>query len=83
MLIRVLFGNNNFINIPYSLLCVVNICNGLRTYIANPPRVLPARRDSTSRNPARFGGAAPSAIHVSCRHSTSISSYSSIRSNFR
>ena len=49
ILMRVLFGNNNFTNIPYSLLCVFSIYNGLRTYIAKPPRVLPVRRDSTSR----------------------------------
>ena len=65
MLILVLFGNNNFVNIPYSLLCVFNICRGLRTYVAIPPRVLPTRRDSTSMKPAKCGGAAPSAIHVS------------------
>jgi hypothetical protein len=80
---RVLLGNNNLTSIPYSLLYVVSIYSGLRTYIASPPRVLSARRDSTSRNPSRSGGAAPSAIHVSYIHSTSMSSYSSIRSSFR
>ena len=65
ILIRVLFGNNNLTNIPYSLLCDVSIYSGFRTYIARPPRVLPERRDSTSMKPSRFGGAAPSAIRVS------------------
>jgi hypothetical protein len=65
ILIRVLFGNNNLTNIPYLLLCDVSIYSGFRTYIAKPPRVLPARRDSTNRKPSRVGGAAPSAIHVS------------------
>jgi hypothetical protein len=65
ILTRVLFGSNILINIPYSLLCDVSIYSGFRTYIARPPRVLPARRDSTSMKPSRFGGAAPSAIHVS------------------
>ena len=83
MLIRVLLGNNNFVSILYSLLWVVSIYSGFRTYVARPPRVLPALLDSTNRNPSRFGGAAPSAIHVSCKHSTSISSYSNISSSFR
>jgi hypothetical protein len=65
ILIRVLFGNIIFINMPYSLLCYVSICNGLRTYIAIPPRVLPVRLDSTNVKPSRVGGDAPSAIHVS------------------
>jgi uncharacterized membrane protein len=65
ILIRVLFGNNNLTNIPYSLLWDVSIYSGLRTYIAKPPRVHPARLASTNMNPSRVGGAAPSAIHVS------------------
>ena len=83
MLIRVLLGNNNFSSIPYSLLRVVSIYNGLRTYIARPPRVLPVRRDSTSTKPSRVGGAAPSTIHVSWKQKTSMSSYSSSSSSFR
>jgi hypothetical protein len=83
ILMRVLLGNNNFTSIPYSLLCVVSIYSGLRTYTARPPLVLPARRDSTSRKPSRSGGAAPSAIHVSWRQKTSMSSYSSISSSFK
>jgi hypothetical protein len=81
-LIRVLFGNIIYSNMPYSLLYYVSIYNGLRIYIASPPRVLPARRDSTSVKPSRVGGAAPSAIHVSYRHIMSNSSYSSTSSNF-
>ena len=65
ILIRVLLGNNNFTSMPYSLLCVVSIYSGLRTYTARPPLVLLALRDSTSRKPSRSGGAAPSAIQVS------------------
>jgi uncharacterized membrane protein len=65
ILIGVLLGTNNLVNIPYSLLCDVSIYSGFRTYIAKPPRVLPARQDSTSMKPSRVGGAAPSAIHVS------------------
>ena len=83
MLIRVLLGNNNFSSIPYSLLRVVSIYNGLRTYIARPPRVLPTRRDSNSVNPSSVGGAAPSAIHVSYKQNTSISSCSSMSRSFR
>ena len=65
VLIRVLLGSNNLTIIPYSLLCDVSIYSGFRTYIAKPPRVLPARRDSINMKPSRVGGAAPSAIHVS------------------
>ena len=65
ILIRVLLGSNNLTTIPYSLLCDVSIYSGFRTYIAKPPRVLPARRDSTNMKPSRAGGAAPSAIHIS------------------
>jgi hypothetical protein len=83
MLILVLLGNNNLVNMPYSLWCVVSIYSGLRIYIANPPRVLPLLLDSINVKPSRFGGAAPSAIHVSCRHSISIFSYSSSSINFR
>ena len=83
ILMRVLFGNNNFVCILYSLLFYVSIYSGFRTYVARPPRVLPARLDSTNMKPSRIGGAAPSAIHVSCKHSTSMSSYSSISSNLR
>jgi hypothetical protein len=83
ILIRILFGNNNLISMPYSLLCVVSIYRGLRTYIANPPLEHSTRLDSISENPSKVGGAAPSAIHVSWRHSTSMSSYSNIRCNFR
>jgi hypothetical protein len=68
---------------PYSLFCVVSIFSGLRIYIATPPRVLPARLDSINVKPSRDGGAAPSAIHVSCRQSTSISSYSNISNSFK
>jgi hypothetical protein len=50
---------------PYSFDCVDSIVSGLRTYVANPPRVLPGRLDSTNVKPGRDGGAAPSAIHVS------------------
>jgi hypothetical protein len=82
ILIRVLLGNNNLVSILYSLICDVSIYSGFRTYVARPPRVLPARRDSTNRKPSRVGGAAPSAIHVSYKHSTSISSCSSISSSF-
>ena len=83
MLIRVLLGNNNLVNMPYSLHFVVSIFSGLRTYIATPPRVLPVRLDSRSVKPSRDGGAAPSAIHVSYRQNTSISSYSKINSTFK
>ena len=82
MLIRVLLGNNNLTSIPYSLLCVVSNCKGFRMYVVNPPRVLPDRLDSINRNPSKSGGAAPSAIHVSYRHNTSMSSCSSISNNF-
>ena len=67
---------------PYSLYYVFSIFSGLRTYIANPPRVHPGRLDSTKVNPSRVCGAVPSAIHVSCMHNISISSYSSISNNF-
>ena len=83
ILIGVLFANNNLVCIPYSLVFDLSIYSGFRTYVGRPPRVLPARLDSTKRKPSRVGGAAPSAIHVSCKHSTSISSYSKISSNFR
>jgi hypothetical protein len=83
MLIRVLLGNNNLSSMPYSLLCVVSIYSGLRTYIARPPRVPSARLDSTSRKPSRVGGAAPSAIHVSWRQNISMSSCSNISSSFK
>ena len=83
MLIRVLLGNNNFINIPYSLCDVFSIFSGFRTYITSPPRVLPLLLDSTNVKPSRFGGAAPSAIQVSYKQSISIFSYSSISSSFK
>lgn len=83
MFIRVLLGSSNFRKMPYSLLRVFSICIGLRMYIASPPRVLPMRLDSIRVKPSRFGGAAPSAIHVSCRQNMSISSASSMSSNFR
>jgi hypothetical protein len=62
---RVLLGNNNLVNIPYSLYLVDSIYSGLRMYVANPPRVHPGRLDSTRVNPSIVGGAAPSATHVS------------------
>ncbi len=68
---------------PYSLHFVVSIFSGLRTYIATLPRVLPVRLDSSSVKPSRDGGAAPSAIHVSCRQNTSISSSSSSSSSIQ
>ena len=83
MLIRVLLGNNNFINIPYSLCDVFSIFSGFLTYIASPPRVLPFLLDSTNVKPSRFGGAAPSAIQVSCRHNISMFSYPNSSINFR
>ena len=64
ILIRVLLGNNNLVCILYSLLFDVSIYSGFRTYVARPPRVLPARLDSTNRKPSKVGGAAPSAIQV-------------------
>jgi hypothetical protein len=82
MLIRVLLGNNNLTSIPYSLLCIVSNYKGFRMYVAIPPRVLPDRLDSINLNPSKSGGAAPSAIHVSYRHNTSMSSCSSISNNF-
>ena len=45
---RVLLGNNNFVNIPYSLCYVASIYSGLRMYIASPPRVLLGLLDSNS-----------------------------------
>jgi hypothetical protein len=83
ILMRVLFGSSNLVCILYSLILDVSIFSGFRTYVARPPRVLPARLDSTNRKPSRVGGAAPSAIHVSCKHSTSMSSCSKISSIFR
>ena len=83
MLIRVLLGNNNFINIPYSLCDVCSIFSGFRTYITSPPRVLPLLFDSTNVKPSRFGGAALSAIQVSYKQSIYIFSYSSISNSFK
>ena len=83
MLIRVLLGNNNFVNMPYSLHWVLSIFSGFRMYIASPPRVQPLRLDSINVNPFNVGGAAPSAIHVSYRQNISISSYSRISNNFK
>ena len=82
ILIRVLLGNSNLTRIPYSLVCVFSTCKGFRMYVAIPPLVPSDRLDSINRNPSKSGGAAPSAIHVSYRHSTSISSCSSISNNF-
>jgi hypothetical protein len=46
MFIRVLLGNNNFVNMPYSFVCVASILRGFRIYVAIPPRVLSIRLDS-------------------------------------
>jgi hypothetical protein len=83
MLMRVLLGNISLVNMPYSFYYVVSIYSGFRIYIANPPRVLPLLLDSISVKPSRFGGAAPSAIHVSCRHNISMFSYSNSSINFK
>ena len=83
ILIRVLLGSSILVNMPYSLYYVCCNLSGLRMYVANSPRVYPWRLDSTKVNPAIVGGAAPSAIHVSCRQNTSISSYSKSNNNFK
>jgi hypothetical protein len=83
ILIRVLLGSNSLVNMPYSLFCVVSIFSGFRIKVATPPRVLFARLDSITVKPSRVRGAAPSAIHVSCRHTMSKSSYSNISNNFK
>ena len=82
ILMRVLFGSSNLVCILYSLILDVSIFSGFRTYVARPPRVLPVRWDSTNVNPSSVGGAAPSAIHVSCRQNTSMSSCSSMSRSF-
>jgi hypothetical protein len=78
-----LFGRIIFVCRPYSFPLDDSICSGFRTYVASPPLVLSVRRFSITVNPSIIGGAAPSAIHVSCKHNISISCYSSRRSNFR
>ncbi len=45
---RVLFGKRILVSIPYSLTVFVSIFNGLRIYVARPPRVFPGRLDSIS-----------------------------------
>ena len=80
MFIRLLFGGMILVCNPYSFPVDDSICNGFRTYVANPPRVLCVRRCSISVKPSSMGAAAPSEIHVSYRHSMSTCSYSK-RSN--
>jgi hypothetical protein len=77
-----LFGSMIFVCRPYSLPCDVSIYNGFRTYVAIPPLVLSVRRCSTTVNPSIMGAAAPSDIHVSCKHKISMFYYSRRSSNF-
>jgi membrane glycosyltransferase len=83
MFILVLFGSINFVCIPYSFALDDSIFMGFFMYVANPPRVLSALRFSTTAYPSSVGANAPSAIHVSCTHSMSMSSCSSTNNNFR
>jgi hypothetical protein len=83
MLIRVLSGNISLVCIPYSLDYEASIFIGFHMYVASPPRVHPSRRYSIISKPSSVGASAPSAIHVSCTHSMSISSYSSINNSFK
>ena len=78
----VLFGSITLVCIPYSLLFDDSIFMGFLIYVASPPLVLSVLRLSTTEYPSSVGAKAPSAIHVSCTHSMSMSSYSSTRSNF-
>ena len=80
---RVLLGSSILVNIPYSFCYTFSIFNGLRMYIASPPRMLLCLLDSTNVKPSSFGGAAPSAIHVFWRHNISRSSCSSSNNTFR
>lgn len=83
ILILELFGRMSLVCMPYSLLLVDSIWIGFLTYVASPPRVLSWRRDSINVNPSIVGAVAPSAIHVSCKHRTSIFCYSSISRSLR
>jgi len=83
ILILWLFGSIILVCNPYLFPVVVSIFSGFRTYVASPPRVLSYRRCSTTVNPSIIGAAAPSAIHISCKHKTSMFSCSSKRSNLR
>jgi hypothetical protein len=83
MFILVLFGSVIFVCIPYSFALEDSIFMGFLMYVANPPRVLPALRFSTTVYPSSVGANASSAIHVSCTHNMSMSSCSSINNNFR
>jgi hypothetical protein len=76
ILIRSLFGSMILVCKLYSLPDDVSIFNGLRTYVAKPPRVLSGRRCSTTVNPSIIGGAAPSDIQVSYKHNISTCSCS-------
>jgi hypothetical protein len=78
-----LFGRMIFVCRPYSFPLDASICSGLRTYVASPPLVLSVRRCSITVKPSIIGAAAPSAIHVSYKHSISISCCSSRRSSLR
>ena len=79
----VLFGSITLVCIPYSLLFDDSILMGFLIYVASPPLVLSVLRLSTSEYPSSVGARAPSAIHVSCTHSMSMSSCSSTNNNFR
>jgi hypothetical protein len=83
MLILWLFGSIILACIPYSFPFVYSIVYCFLIYIAIPPRLPFLLRSSIMLYPCIVGGIAPGAIHVSCTHSTSTSSYAKSMYNFR
>ena len=80
MFTRWLLGRMIFVWMQYSFSSVASSCMDFQMYVARPTLVPFGRRCSSSAYPLNWGG---SAIHVSCRHRTSKSSYLSIANNFR
>ena len=83
MFTRWLFGRRILVWRQNSFPDVDSTYMELHTYIARPPLVPIGRRYSKSLYPLSWGGSEYSAIHVSCRHKTSKSSWSMSSNSFR